>query len=119
MREEKLRKVQRAFQIRFYFALCFTIVAFLLLVFAILTPLNDFVFSVVSIAWIATGVFCMIYTYNRGFSEEARENIIGVNGSCELNFDDKIRRIEKLKGDGLISEDEYITKRNEVLSDKW
>ncbi len=40
-------------------------------------------------------------------------------GNASLTFDERIRRLEKLRSDGLISEEEYRRKRAEVLEEKW
>lgn len=41
------------------------------------------------------------------------------NDSDDLAFDEKLRRLEALKIEGLISESEYNQKRKEILEDKW
>ncbi|KLU63378.1 hypothetical protein CEB3_c02480 [Peptococcaceae bacterium CEB3] len=35
------------------------------------------------------------------------------------SFDVKLRKLKRLKDDGLISEEEYEVKRKEILSNKW
>lgn len=35
------------------------------------------------------------------------------------DFDDKLRKLEKLKNDNLISEEEYSKKREEIINEKW
>ncbi|QYR21044.1 SHOCT domain-containing protein [Paenibacillus sp. sptzw28] len=35
------------------------------------------------------------------------------------NFESKLRRLERLKVEGLITEDEYLQKRSEILNEKW
>lgn len=37
----------------------------------------------------------------------------------ELPFDEKLRRLEKLRQDGLLTEAEYKQKRAELLNEKW
>ncbi|HHY87500.1 MAG TPA: SHOCT domain-containing protein [Chloroflexi bacterium] len=37
----------------------------------------------------------------------------------ELPFDEKLRRLEKLRQDGLITESEYRRKREEILAEDW
>lgn len=41
-----------------------------------------------------------------------------LKGSKE-SFDSKIRNLEQLKRDNLISENEYKTKREEIMKEKW
>lgn len=40
------------------------------------------------------------------------------NGQLE-DFETRLRRLERLRDDGLISEEEYQQKRSEMLSEKW
>ncbi len=40
-------------------------------------------------------------------------------GDRELTFDEKLRRVEQLRKDGLLSEAEYQQKRAEILNQKW
>jgi hypothetical protein len=40
-------------------------------------------------------------------------------GETSLTFDERLRRLEKLRSDGLISEEEYRQKRAEMLEEKW
>lgn len=37
----------------------------------------------------------------------------------ELNFDEKLHKLERLKEEGLINQDEYDLKRTEILNQKW
>jgi len=45
--------------------------------------------------------------------------ISGLAGEDENNFAPKLRDLEALKTDGLISDDEYKEKREEILKTKW
>jgi hypothetical protein len=44
--------------------------------------------------------------------------IVTINDSSS-SFDEKLRKLEELKKDGLINEEEYQNKRKEILKDKW
>ena len=35
------------------------------------------------------------------------------------NFDEKLRKLESLRKDGLVTDEEYRVKRNEIMSEKW
>ncbi|RPI71456.1 MAG: hypothetical protein EHM45_23535 [Desulfobacteraceae bacterium] len=39
--------------------------------------------------------------------------------NAELDFDAKLRKLESLKKDGLVNEQEYGKKRDEILNQKW
>lgn len=119
MREEKINSIQRAFRTRFYFGLSLSVFAFLFMVFSFLTPLYDLALSIISVIIIVTGIILMGVTYKRGFKVEVQGKMNKIEQMRALNFDDKIRRIEKLKQDGLISDTEYATKRREVMNEKW
>ena len=41
------------------------------------------------------------------------------NDASANNFETRLRSLEKLKQDGLISEEEYRLKRSQILEDKW
>jgi hypothetical protein len=41
------------------------------------------------------------------------------NDASSNDFETRVRSLEKLKQDGLISEDEYRLKRSQILEDKW
>ena len=36
-----------------------------------------------------------------------------------ISFDDKLRKLENLRREGLISEQEYVAKRQEIMQQKW
>ncbi|MFH0999948.1 MAG: SHOCT domain-containing protein [Bacteroidota bacterium] len=42
-----------------------------------------------------------------------------VDGKTSISFDEKLRKLEQLKKEGLISEKEFNTKRNEIMNQKW
>jgi hypothetical protein len=70
-------------------------------------------------------VVCLIIAFNvyhlisrKGMLEIDAE--AGDSGAgAEANFDVKLRRLERLRSDRLISEEEYKRKRAEILDQKW
>jgi hypothetical protein len=42
-----------------------------------------------------------------------------IEKKSELPFDEKLRKLEQLKRDGLLSTEEYEAKRSEILNEKW
>jgi hypothetical protein len=40
-------------------------------------------------------------------------------GKTDLSFDDKLRKLENLRKERLISEDEFAAKRREIMEQKW
>jgi multidrug resistance efflux pump len=57
--------------------------------------------------------------------DEADVNLGGKNASASpaaaaaLSFDEKLRRLDQLRKDGLLTEEEYQQKREEVLKQQW
>lgn len=41
------------------------------------------------------------------------------HGAPPLPFDDRLRRLEQLRKDGLVSDEEYQRKRAELLGEHW
>lgn len=39
--------------------------------------------------------------------------------NSEMNFEEKLRRLKSLKDDGIITQEEYERKKNDILNDKW
>lgn len=42
-----------------------------------------------------------------------------VDSKTAISFDEKLRKLEQLKKEGLISEKEFSIKRNEIMNQKW
>lgn len=51
--------------------------------------------------------------------DEADVNLGGRANGEPLTFDEKLRRLEALRREGLLTEDEYQQKRTEVLNEDW
>ena len=75
------------------------------------------------VLWLAVlAVIIVYYVYNlkskTGVIEIDTEN--GTPGiETAADFETRIRKLERLKKDGLLTDDEYRTKRSEILSEKW
>ncbi len=68
------------------------------------------------------GVIIVYYIYNlkskTGVIEIDTEN--GAPGAeSGADFETKIRKLERLRQDGLLTDEEYRTKKSEILSEKW
>ncbi|WP_202708856.1 hypothetical protein [Sporosalibacterium faouarense] len=74
------------------------------------------------VIWTSIAIFNTYRSYKNGFTEEGI-SIYEIDSNDEeegsLDFEEKLRKIEKLKKEGLISDSEYSKKRKEVLKDKW
>ncbi len=72
------------------------------------------------------GILGMIIGYIWNLIHEKRESEDGiidvdieVTDPLSMDFDEKLRKLEKLKEDGLLTEEEYLKKRGEILKTKW
>ena len=68
-------------------------------------------------AFVITGVHGYNYFSKKGIA--AWEIETEDNNSENNDFESRIRKISKLKEDGLISEEEYKKKREEIMGEKW
>lgn len=72
-----------------------------------------------------------IYIYNlRNYNKNAESNVaeeivlddlisIQATGKTGDTFDDKLRKLEGLRKEGLISQEEFSKKRTEIMEQKW
>ncbi len=44
---------------------------------------------------------------------------VATRSEVDISFDEKLRKLEQLKKEGLISEHEYAEKRKEIINQKW
>ncbi|MDD2335494.1 MAG: SHOCT domain-containing protein [Geobacteraceae bacterium] len=83
------------------------------------------VFLLFMIGWIGTALYLLVYHIRNIrrpeglplFEVETESGSSGLEG--EPNFARKLRHLEQLKTDGLISQEEYSRKRSEVMSERW
>lgn len=83
---------------------------------AIFAAIFVFIWEVVCIAILANAVK-LLKRIRNGKIEVVE--ISGLAGEDENNFAPKLRDLEALKTDGLISDEEYRDKREEILNKKW
>lgn len=71
---------------------------------------------------IGTFVYNLI-NYNKSTSSISGEEIdlpdSFLSNENKMDFDERLRKIEKLKSEGLISDKEYNDKRKEIINEKW
>lgn len=79
--------------------------------------------AIFSLIWSAGCIALIVHAVKtlRLFKKDKIEiaEISGTAGESESGFAVKLRNLEELKRDGLISDDEYQKKRAEILSAKW
>lgn len=87
--------------------------------------LMSIVFYLFIFIWIGTVFFMLIY-YVKNYNSKKGISILDINTeeeSGKANRDrspsERLRELEALKKEGLITDKEYELKRSEILSDKW
>lgn len=87
--------------------------------------LMSIVFYLFIFIWICTVFFMLIY-YVKNYNSKKGISILDINTeeeSGKANRDrspsERLRELEALKKEGLITDKEYELKRSEILSDKW
>ena len=73
------------------------------------------------LAWIATALVMLVY-HAADFIQAKGLPLIDIDTDTGLKGDDpmtRLRSLEALRRDGLISEEEYTLKRSEIMNEKW
>ena len=96
---------------------------------AYLIPEGDSVGPVFVVGWLfivglmAGMLIRNLRRYDKDAGQSLAEEIVLPDGAAgkgpALDFDQRLRKLEGLKSEGLISEDEYKRKRAEILDEKW
>jgi hypothetical protein len=88
-------------------------------------------FSLFRMIWVIACIGGIIYsirnlsTYSNGQKSKlpaTATDVIEIQSERETateDFETKLRKLESLKKDGLITDEEYIQKRKEVMDEKW
>lgn len=84
-----------------------------------------FAFGIFMIGWIGTVLFMLVYHY-LNLKRVKGLSLIDIEADPGSQPDDtagdpmqKLRNLEAMKHDGLISEDEFRRKREEIMQEKW
>lgn len=82
-------------------------------------------FFLFMIMWIGTVVFMLIY-HAKNYKSEKGISLIDINNEAAIEskevqrtLAERLREIESLKKEGLITEKEYEDKRTQILDEKW
>ncbi len=73
------------------------------------------------VVWTSIAIFNTYRSYKNGFTNNSAPNyeIESYADEHEVDFEEKLRKLERLRKDGLITETEFKHKRSEILNDKW
>jgi hypothetical protein len=84
-----------------------------------------FVFGIFMLGWIGTVLFMLVYHF-LNLKRAKGLSLIDIEAEPGSQPDDtasdpmqKLRNLEAMKHDGLISEDEFRRKREEIMQEKW
>ena len=83
------------------------------------------IFGAFGIFWTLVAVAIAVYSAINVFSTRGLAHTeIEIENSAEfkegeLNFDERLRRLERLRDEQLISSEEYERKREEIMGQKW
>lgn len=76
--------------------------------------------AIFSVIWSAICIAMIIYGINiLGLIKQGKFQIAEVEKEKTEDFAEELRELEKMKKEGLISDDEYKVKRDEVMKKKW
>lgn len=88
-------------------------------------PAMSVVFYLFMAGWLATALYLLIY-HKKNLSRpegvalfEAEGTPEPNDGAAQAGFARRLRDLEQLRKDGLISQEEYIRKRTEIVDEKW
>lgn len=122
MRRQSLRPGKTEFKLAFFIGILFTCIGLSLIIGALVTPLPIMFLLPFGLLFTAISAFNTYRAFKNCFTEEGMayyEITAHDEQSSKLQFDEKLRRLEALKSDGLITETEYTEKRKEILVEKW
>ncbi len=85
----------------------------------IFAPWRFYIFGSIGILGMLIGYIWNLVKEKKTNDEGIIDVDIEVSDPKPMNFDDKLRKLEKLKEDGLLTEEEYNRKRSEILKTKW
>lgn len=90
---------------------------------------GSFIVIAFFLVWTGTAVFITFVHYKNGFTDEgiAMYEIESTDDNRDTNqgptesvdFEEKLRKIERLRNENLITEEEYSKKREAILKEKW
>ena len=101
------------------FYIMMIVLSFIFLFLGLFTPLNFYIFGFAGIFGVTVNWLLLMGKYKQ--SEDS--DVIDVDykdvESEKLSFDDRIRKLEELRIDALITEEEYEKKRKQIMKEKW
>ncbi len=122
MKKQTIKPSKEISKFSFFIGLLFCGLGVIIIFLGLLTPL-PFMIVPFGIIWTSMAIFNTYRAYKNGFTEKGLAiyeiDSYSNDNKNEHDFEEKLRKIEKLKEDGLISEYEYNQKRSEIMKKEW
>ena len=95
------------------------VLSFIFLVLGLVTPLPFIIYSSAGAIGITTNWLLLMGHNKKNEDEDVIDVRYSEVESERLSFDERIRKLEELRIDSLISEEEYEKKRKQIMKEKW
>ena len=95
------------------------VLSFIFLVLGLVTPLPFFIFSSAGAVGITANWLLLMGRNKKSEDEEVIDVSYSEVEREKLSFDDRIRKLEELRIEALITEEEYEKKRKQIMKEKW
>ncbi len=120
MKKQVVKPDKATSRLTFFIGILFSIFGVAFLFMTILSPIS-IMMAPFALMFTAISIFNTVKAYKNGFTEEGSPiyEINTYEDNSDNNFDVKLRKLEELKKDGLITESEYSKKRTEIMNKEW
>lgn len=122
MNKFKIQPGRTESKFTFAVGIVFTLFGVVMILGGLLTPLT-MVMVPFGVLWTAVSAFNTYRAYKNGFTKEGMAyyeiTSSDTNTTDGIDFDDRLRKLELIKSEGLITQEEYKKKRREIMSEKW
>jgi len=95
------------------------VISFIFLFLGFFTPLPFYIFSSAGAIGITVNWLLLMGRNKKNEDEDVIDVRYKEVESEQLSFDEKIRKLEELRIDSLITEEEYEKKRKQIMKEKW
>ncbi len=116
MIRENYKRIQKNGILYMIIGLSFTFLAVISMLLNVFTPINT---SLISNIFLLIGLLMLIYGYKMMVSERTKNEDIMNKNLLGKNFDSKLKQLEKLRVEGLITEQEFMNRRKELMDSEW
>lgn len=119
MIRENYKKIQKNGTLYIIMGLTFIIIAAFCMLLITIKPINSNSFDLVSKLILLIGLLMSVYGYKMMVSERIKTEETMKKNLLIIDFDSELQQLEKLREEGLISEEEFAIKRKEIMDSQW